>query len=427
MSHPTLPLLLSSSLLPLLPSTFLPNHFSVTDKSYVVSGEEISREEYPNLLVIATGKASTSMVDSLGSSLSSLGPSESSILCVTKPETKTTSQIPLSCFRILHASHPVPSQSSIDAGREVLNAVSSCKSTLILYLLSGGTSSLCTVPVSPLSIADLQSAVSHLLNSGATITQMNKIRTAIDEYKGGGVARRALDDPGRNRNNLLRTLVVSDVIGDDVRTIGSGPTVITSTYSIPDASDKDGMDGMTPDEIWRSFNGDQDGPIASILRSSSNKKKNSKKNSSPPGGYKHPTIVSRNSDAVDSLRERLEEGGYDVKVIGEGVEGEAVEVGQELVRRALREWEDEKGGKGGEGGEGGEGWRGDGYRDGDGDGVGGERRQKMQKMCVYCWWRNDRHVKFRQDREDWKRGKEYSYVRLCNVAYRGAGDEWDGK
>ncbi|RMF22857.1 MAG: DUF4147 domain-containing protein, partial [Deltaproteobacteria bacterium] len=122
-------------------------------------------------------------------------------------------------IEILSGGHPVPSADGFAASRRILSAARSLsEGDSLLYLVSGGTSALFEVPRAGLADADVARVYELLLGSGAPIEQMNAVRSALSEVKRGGLARAAY--PAR-----VRTLAVSDVIGDDPAVIGSGPTV----------------------------------------------------------------------------------------------------------------------------------------------------------------------------------------------------------
>lgn len=117
------------------------------------------------------------------------------------------------------ASHPVPDQTSLDAGRALLDfAATLTADDLAIVLISGGGSALAEVPVPGLSLRDIAATNELLLRSGADIVQTNTVRRRLSLLKGGGLAVAAA--PAR-----LVTLVVSDVIGDSPAAIASGPTV----------------------------------------------------------------------------------------------------------------------------------------------------------------------------------------------------------
>jgi glycerate-2-kinase len=120
--------------------------------------------------------------------------------------------------RIMTASHPLPDARSVQATRQLLDLLGNLESDdLVVCLLSGGGSALLNAP-DGISLADLVSLSSELLHSGADITEINAVRRQLCQVKGGGLAAAAA--PAR-----LVALVISDVVGDDLATIASGPTV----------------------------------------------------------------------------------------------------------------------------------------------------------------------------------------------------------
>jgi hydroxypyruvate reductase len=117
------------------------------------------------------------------------------------------------------ASHPRPDASSVEAGIAALALVESAgEGDTVVALVSGGASSLIEVPVDGLTLDELVHRTDELVMRGAPIHELNALRTQLSAIKGGKLADRALVP--------VVTLVVSDVIGDDPRIVGSGPTVV---------------------------------------------------------------------------------------------------------------------------------------------------------------------------------------------------------
>jgi len=122
-------------------------------------------------------------------------------------------------LRVYEAGHPVPDHNSIDATRQLAALLrSAMPRDLVIVVLSGGGSALMTLPADGISLADVQTTTQLLLRAGATIHQINAIRKHMDDIKGGGLARLA-------NGATIITLVLSDVIGDDLSVIASGPAV----------------------------------------------------------------------------------------------------------------------------------------------------------------------------------------------------------
>ena len=118
---------------------------------------------------------------------------------------------------IVEAGHPLPDERGVAACRRITDLVSSCGShDLLICVISGGGSALLTSPVKGVALSDMQVLTSELLKRGANIGEINTLRKHLDSVKGGGLARMAPQTP-------KIVLVLSDVIGDRLDVIASGP------------------------------------------------------------------------------------------------------------------------------------------------------------------------------------------------------------
>lgn len=121
-------------------------------------------------------------------------------------------------FEIHESGHPVPDAAGVEAARRLAAAFAEMRDDdLALVLLSGGGSSLLPLPAPPVSLADKAAVTSLLLASGADITEINTVRKHLSAIKGGRLAERC--------RGSIETLAVSDVVGDPLAFIASGPTV----------------------------------------------------------------------------------------------------------------------------------------------------------------------------------------------------------
>ena len=130
---------------------------------------------------------------------------------------------PTSRIRVVEAAHPVPDDAGLEAAGEVLRLAAGLGADdLMLCLLSGGGSALLAAPAPGVSLADKRAVTGELLRSGATISEINCVRKHLSAVKGGRLSAAAW--PAR-----VETLAISDVPGDDIATIASGPTVADPT------------------------------------------------------------------------------------------------------------------------------------------------------------------------------------------------------
>lgn len=161
-------------------------------------------------LILAIGKAAGVMA---ATALDTLGPTETIVI------TNDENAYPLARATVLAASHPVPDARGADAAERVLARLAQMQpGQRILALISGGGSALLPAPVAGVSLADKAEVNRLLLASGAEITLMNLVRQQLSQLKGGGLLRAA--GPAH-----VTALILSDVVGDDLRAIASGPTV----------------------------------------------------------------------------------------------------------------------------------------------------------------------------------------------------------
>ncbi|MCI0610377.1 MAG: glycerate-2-kinase family protein, partial [Anaerolineae bacterium] len=157
---------------------------------------------------LGIGKAAIPMMDALAGRIPLSGG-----LAVTKFVSRGTSGL----YPVIEGGHPIPDARSLQAGERVLEFVSSLdEEDTLVCLISGGGSALVTAPYEGVSLEDLQSLTSLLLSSGTRIDEINTIRRHLDRVKGGGLA--------RGTKAQVISLILSDVIGNPLEAIASGPT-----------------------------------------------------------------------------------------------------------------------------------------------------------------------------------------------------------
>ena len=169
-------------------------------------------------VVIGAGKAGGSMAQALEALWPADAPLEG--LVVTRyHHTPTRPEALRQRIEVVEAAHPVPDAAGLAAAQRILQRVQGLTADdLVLCLISGGGSALLTLPAEGLTLADKQRINRELLLSGANIGEMNTVRKHLSRIKGGRLA--AACAPAQ-----VVTLTISDVPGDDVSVIASGPTV----------------------------------------------------------------------------------------------------------------------------------------------------------------------------------------------------------
>jgi hydroxypyruvate reductase len=127
--------------------------------------------------------------------------------------------LPLNIIQVNEAGHPVPDEAGLSGTKKIIELVSQTgEKDLVLFLISGGGSALLPYPVKGLTLEDKQQMTKRLLEVGATIHEINALRKHVSRVKGGRMARLAYP-------SALISLILSDVIGDNLDSIASGPTV----------------------------------------------------------------------------------------------------------------------------------------------------------------------------------------------------------
>ncbi|MEL6689261.1 MAG: DUF4147 domain-containing protein [Pseudomonadota bacterium] len=162
----------------------------------------------PGTPIVAVGKAAVRMAEAALECSDAPG----AVLVVTNPENARD----LTGAEVFAAAHPVPDEIGLAAGLAVEKLLHSAEQD-VLALISGGGSALLPAPAEGLTLADKAAVSEALLASGAEITEMNLVRQCLSRLKGGGMLRAAA--PAK-----VRALILSDVVGDDLRAIASGPT-----------------------------------------------------------------------------------------------------------------------------------------------------------------------------------------------------------
>ncbi len=126
---------------------------------------------------------------------------------------------PVSKIQVVEAGHPVPDRAGLRAARQITRLLEqSGPQDAVLCLISGGGSALLTLPAGGLTLGHLQTTTEQLLAAGATINQVNTVRKHLSAVKGGRLARLAAPA-------AVHSLILSDVVGDPLEVIASGPTV----------------------------------------------------------------------------------------------------------------------------------------------------------------------------------------------------------
>lgn len=270
------------------PATCLPPHLPAPPKGRTI--------------VIGAGKAAATMAKAVEDAWD--GPLEGLVV------TRYGYKVPCQRIEIVEAAHPVPDAAGHEAAGRIMKLVEGLsEDDLVICLISGGGSSLLTLPPPGVSLEDKQALNALLLKSGATISEMNCIRRHASAIKGGRLA--AACHPAR-----VLTLLISDVPGDDPMDIASGPTVADPTTC---------RDALAIAERYRIA---LPAGIDRLLRGGEGE---SVKPGDPRLARAQSVMVATPLMALQAAARVARDGGLAVHILGDAIEGEARDVGKVMA------------------------------------------------------------------------------------------------
>ena len=255
------------------------------------------------VIVLGAGKASARMAEAV----ETIWPDCQGLVITRYGYTR-----PCRSIEIVAASHPIPDAAGVTATQRILDyAHSATADDLVLALISGGASALLTAPAGDITLAQKQAVNSALLRAGAPIGQMNILRKHLSAVKGGQLAAAAY--PAQ-----LLTLAISDVPGDDLGVIGSGPTVGEASTA-QDALDIAHRWGIELPNSALQVLGGETGVIA-------------------PNDHRlvHSAaqIIAAPSQSLHAAADLARSLGFEVEIWGDAIEGEARVIANDHAARA---------------------------------------------------------------------------------------------
>jgi glycerate 2-kinase len=218
---------------------------------------------------------------------------------------------------VTHASHPIPDVSGVKGTKKMIEILRKTTSAdLVIVLISGGGSSLMPLPSKNLSLKDKQTITSSLILSGASIEEVNAVRKHLSRIKGGQLIRY------KNKECQLVSLIISDVINDELSVIASGPTCPDpSTY-------KDAARVLKRYGLWNKQHGDAKNVIVQGLRRC---EAETPKPGNPIFQRVINLVIGNNSTACTAARKYLKRQRVEAHTLGTAFDGEARRFGGELA------------------------------------------------------------------------------------------------
>lgn len=270
--------------------------------------------------VVGAGKAGAGMASGIEAALLKTNFADRVTGCVNVPADCVQ---PLKRIH-LHAARPAglnePTQEAVQGTQEILRRVQSLsESDVCIVLLSGGASALLCSPTPGISLSDKLSVTRALAGSGAPIYELNLVRTQLSQVKGGRLAKAC-------RAGTLVALIISDVIGDPLDVIGSGPTtpgVSRAADALQVLRDRELLDRIPP-HVVAFLERQADAAHATDLDAES-----------PLPRTMVNRIVASNAVAIDAATVKAHALGYEVQSLGSANAGEAAGEGRQLIDRLL--------------------------------------------------------------------------------------------
>ncbi|MEM4021419.1 MAG: DUF4147 domain-containing protein [Nitrososphaerota archaeon] len=302
-----------------MPESFMKRVRVEDDFLIVKDSLKIDLREFDEVVVLGAGKASVKMAEML----------EPLIFDKISGGVIASSSSPCECINlrkidVVPSSHPVPSESSIEASEILLEwAESVTERTLVIFLLSGGASAMLALPAPPVTLRDKVFTTKLLLESGAAIDEMNTVRKHLSLVKGGWLGKKM------SRARVI-SLVLSDVVGNKIECIGSGPTAPDPTTF------RDAYNILRKYDLW-------DVVPESVRRRIIDGMEGRAEETPKPGdpAFRRITniVIADIGDACRAAASYLESRGFKCMVLSKYAEGEASQVGI-LLAGLLRQLEE---------------------------------------------------------------------------------------
>ena len=301
------------------PSHLMQQHIQLRNGILTVCGKTFTLPVGRPIWIFGAGKAAAAMAQALEVILSGI-PVQGIII------TKYEHALPLQHIDVAEAGHPLPDENGVQATALMIQQLKAVQPhDVVLFLLSGGASALLADYPEGASLTQVQQVFELLLKSGADIHEMNVVRKHLSSVKGGQLALLA-------NTNVWCSLILSDVVGDDLSIIGSGPTVPDpSTFA--DAItilDKYDLTAKLPAVIYDHLQQGSAGGIAETPK---------------PG---HPGLkavnnflTGSNTIALEAAQQKARELGYETQILTSTATGQATALAAQLVT-AAKDWKGQR-------------------------------------------------------------------------------------
>jgi len=283
-------------------------------------------DQYRRVVVAGMGKAALAMAGMVEQQLGEQIAEGAVVVPHGHTQTPPPHCPPPRRIEVLEAGHPVPDEHSVQAARRILALAEDCaEDDLLLVLISGGGSSLCADFEPPVTLADAQQTFRLLLESGADIHQINTVRKHLSRIGGGRLARAAAPAD-------VLALVISDVVGDDLSVIASGPTVPDPTTFA------EAIAVLRRYDLWHRV---PESVRVRLEAGVTDPSLETPKPADPRFARVVTRLIGTNRRALEAAADEARQRGYSVRIVTDRLTGEAREVAPRLVT-ALRNVRDDR-------------------------------------------------------------------------------------
>ncbi|MDP3970537.1 MAG: glycerate kinase [bacterium] len=282
----------------LQPERLMADQISHQGQYLIVQGKKFNLKKFQHVYVVGAGKATYGMAKSLSKILGSK--ITAGYLNVPVAYTKSIGKI-----KVNQAGHPYPDNAGFKGSKEILKIVKSAQpDDLVICLISGGGSAMLPLPVAGLTLQEKVSITERLMKKSADIIELNAVRKHLSAIKGGQLAEAAAPA-------TVVSLIISDVLGDKLDVIASGPTVADSSTS------KEALEVLHRYKV-----GSQ--KIKKLIQDNETLKQLSETRV-------HNFIVGNNQRALEEVEKHAKKAGLNTMVLTSSIKGEAKEVAQVLT------------------------------------------------------------------------------------------------
>lgn len=298
------------------PRRLVKRHLRLRGDTLIFTGHRVGLSEIPGLFVVGAGKATGRMAEAVEEMLQ---PHITGGLIIVPEGTEQAFSLDL--VKVEGGGHPVPTREGCSATQRLLRLVEQAPpEALLLCLISGGGSSLLALPAPPLTLEDLQETNRLLVRSGAPIHDINTVRKHLSQVKGGQLALRARPRP-------LWSLILSDVPGDELEVVASGPT-------LPDPTTfSQAVEVLHRHGVWEDM---PERVRLRLERGASGELPETPKPGHPAFTRVVNRLVGSNRDACMAALAEARRLGLKTRILTTDCQGEAREVGETLAKLALK-------------------------------------------------------------------------------------------